>query len=263
MSVPASRAACSTAAATSSAVAETAGTKARRRRRRVRRGAGVGAPRRRSRGRAAEHVDRVGDARLGGKHVPEGGDGGILERPQLEAGSLARVGAEDPEPTRVRHDPDETAGRLRPARGGAATSTSSSSVAARITPPGGRGRRRRRPSPPAQRCASPRALPSSWRCRSFRRSTGLRRATCRAIRSEPPRVAEGLHVEEDCSRLLVVGPHRAGRSWRRPPCCRSRRTPRGRVLSSPRPRAAQGRGRRSARRSRCSPAAPSATRTSR
>ena len=102
----------------------------------------------------------------------------------------------------------------------------------------------------------------SWRCRSSERApacvgrpAGRFARTAAGCRRTPRRGG----LQPSPRRRPTT---RAGRSWRRPPCCRSRRTPRGRALvtaasSSARPR------RRSARRSRCSPAAPSATRTSR
>ncbi len=60
-------------------------------------------------GRAAQHVDGIRDARLGREHRAQTGDGVLAQRGQLEAGGLARVGAEDPEAARIRHDPDRAA----------------------------------------------------------------------------------------------------------------------------------------------------------
>ena len=53
-------------------------------------------------GRRAEHVHRVGEACLGREQRLERLAGRVGERGQLEAGRLARVGSQDPEPAGVR-----------------------------------------------------------------------------------------------------------------------------------------------------------------
>ena len=93
---------------------------------------------------------------------------------------------------------------------------------------------------------------------------GFLRDSRRAIRANFARVPERLDVEERRGSSRRRPPTtRAGRSTRRRPCCRSRRTPRGRARGSRRARGAPGRARRSGTRSRCARAGTSAARTSR
>ena len=83
---------------------------------------------------------------------------------------------------------------------------------------------------------------------ALQREDRLRRATRRASARELPRVAERLEVEQDDVGLSGRPPStRAGRSTRRRPCCRSRRTTRARGRARPPARAARARARRSAR----------------
>ena len=65
-----------------------------------------------SRGRA-EHVHRIGDARLGRQKLGQPGASGFGEIRELEAGSVRRVGGQDPEPACVRDEADAPAARHR------------------------------------------------------------------------------------------------------------------------------------------------------
>ena len=160
-------------------------------------------------GRRAEHVDRVREARLARQERrPARRASPRDERRQLEAGRLAGVGAEDPEPAGVREQRHPAA---RAAAAGdesrTATSTSSSSVSARITPAWLEERLdRRRPSRRARPCASRRRAAPAVVRPPFIARIGFLRATRRARRAELARVAERLEVEQDQIGRRVVLP---------------------------------------------------------
>ncbi len=208
----------------------------------------------RRRGRRAEEVDRVRGARLRREHARERRSGFVAECGQLQAGRLARVGAEDPEPAGVRHHGDVPAARerLRREQGGGVDQLLERP---RAQHPGlveervrcGVGACERR----GMRARGPRARPGRARLeREDRLATGD--AAC-----DPPELPAGSRRTRDRGgqdRSRGRSPTIRGDRWtRRRPCCRPRRRPRSRAAAPPPARAARGRGRRSATRSRCGP----------
>ena len=133
--------------------------------------------------RRAEHVDRVGDARLGRQQRAQAlavvvGRARGSSRPA----AVARVGAEDPEPARVREHGDAPAARLA----AGVERASRRRAAPPATPrgsrrPGGTARRRPPPSPRGRPCASWRPAPAAV-VPLLSARIGLRRATRRARR---------------------------------------------------------------------------------
>ena len=216
------------------------------------------------RGRRAEQVDRVREARLArhdGRRAPRRVCS--VELRQLEPGGLAGVGAEDAEPAGVREHADAAArGAAAGVESSAAASTSSSSVRARSTPAWWKSASTRGLG------AGERGGVRARRARAGGGRPGLEGEDRLAARDPPrdarelARVAERLEVEQhEVGRRRRPPTTRAGRSRRRRPCCRSRRTRRTRARAPPPSRAARARARRSATRSRSArPAARAARR---
>ena len=221
----------------------------------------------RTRRRSREPSMSTGFATLAsaGRSSVESGDACLVgERRKLETGSLAGVGAEDAQTAGIRQrrhgaparqrpaessdgDVDQLLERLRADDAGLAEQRARSRIGACER---GRVRARcalaalrapalQREDRLAPRDAGARCARTCAGCRTTRRRAGRARS-----RRRPPTT-------------------RAGRSWRRPPCSRSRRTRRGRGRARPRPRAARARARRSGTRSRSCPAGARAPRRSR
>ena len=148
-------------------------------------------------GGRAEQVDRIRDARFARQHGGECVPCLVAQLRQLESGSLARVGAEDPESARVRDDSDRAAlgQRLRgqerrgieelaePVRADNARLLEKC-VHGLLRAGKGGGVRARRPR-------------SGATAATLHRKHGL--AACHATRDAPeaPRVSERLEVEQD------------------------------------------------------------------
>ena len=180
-----------------------------RRRRPAGRRAGAGsACRVRRRGRAAEHVDRVRDARLGREELrASAARVSSAELGQLEAGSLARVGAEDAEAARVRQHGDARpfgSGWRREERGDVdqllerGRADHARLVEERVDRGLGAGER--------GRVRARGALPGRGRA-ALQRQDRLRARDAAGEAAEAARVAERLDVHEhDVGRVVVLPP---------------------------------------------------------
>ena len=174
-------------------------------------------------GRPSEHVDRVGETRLGREELRERGTRRVGERGKLEAGGLARVRGEDPEPAGVREQRDATPTRATAARRGAPRRPRAPRACRRGSRrPGGRAPRPRSPIPRALPCASrPPELRTSCARPSSRGSASRARRGARAARTCAGSRRTRGRGRSRSSRGRPPST-RAGRSRRRRPCSRSR-----------------------------------------
>ena len=211
-----------------------------------------------------------GDRRDSHRSRPRAGTRAALSRSGRRATAGVRPAASHASAQRMPSPPAFVSTATRRPRGSgwressAATSSSSSSVSARRTPVWRKSASTAASEPASAAVCELAARAPGRGVAALHREDRLRACDPPGDTGELAWVAERLEVEQDEPRSPRRPPTtRAGRSTRHRPCCRSRRTPRGRARVRRPLRSAPGRARRSATRSRCSRTARHSGRRSR